>query len=47
MIIHSTFMIHEVFGASFGLKKALVIAHQFFVILYMHAKLFTLSAKYI
>jgi hypothetical protein len=30
-------MIHEVFGASFGFKKALVIAHQFFVILYMHA----------
>jgi hypothetical protein len=38
-------MIHEAFGASFGFQEALVIAHQFFIILYMHAKLFTLSAN--
>jgi len=45
MTTHSTFIIHEVFGASFNFQKTLVIAHHFFVVLYMHAKLFTLSAN--
>jgi hypothetical protein len=45
MTTHSTFIIHEIFGASFGLQEVLVIANQFFVVLYMHAKLFTLNAN--
>jgi hypothetical protein len=45
MTTQSTFIIHEVFGASFGFQEALIIAHQFFVVLHMHAKLFTLSAN--
>jgi hypothetical protein len=45
MTTHSTFIIHEVFGVSFGFQKALVIAHQFFVVLYMHVKLFTLTTN--